>query len=130
MNKEFREFCNLIVEMNAPEIPEIQIQRQLSRRFVDFELNNDAKIDEQGEPHHFAMMEDSEPIDLEAALKEMVTKKSIKKELSSIERNNTWDLTKLPHDKRKFGVKWVFKSKLNPKVKVVMNKAWLVQGFS
>ena len=52
-------------------------------------------------------------------------------EIDSIERNQTWDLVDLPHDKNSIGVKWVFKTKLNERGEVDKHKARLVaKGFS
>jgi hypothetical protein len=52
-------------------------------------------------------------------------------EIDSIERNNTWDLVNLPKGKKSIGVKWVFKTKLNPEGDIEKYKARLVaQGFS
>lgn len=72
------------------------------------------------------MVADSEPIDFRAALKEKVWKEAMKEEQSSIEKNQIWDLTKLPRDKKAINVKWVFKLKLNLEGKVVKHKAMLV----
>jgi len=38
----------------------------------------------------------------------------MKEELSSIKKNNTWDLVNLQKGKRPIAVKWVFKVKKNP----------------
>lgn len=35
-------------------------------------------------------------------------------EIDAIERNKTWELIELPKDKKPLGVKWVYKTKLNP----------------
>ena len=33
--------------------------------------------------------------------------------IEAIERNDTWELTDLPAEAKKVGVKWVYKTKLN-----------------
>lgn len=38
-------------------------------------------------------------------------------ELEAIEKNDTWDLTYLPKGAKRIGVKWVYKTKLNEKLK-------------
>ncbi|KAA0062048.1 retrovirus-related pol polyprotein from transposon tnt 1-94 [Cucumis melo var. makuwa] len=38
----------------------------------------------------------------------------MKEELSMIEKNNTWELVEKPAYRKVIGVKWVFKTKLNP----------------
>lgn len=56
---------------------------------------------------------------------------SMKEELESIERNQTWELTDLPQGRKAIGSKWVFKKKFDDNGKVVRRKARLVaQGFS
>jgi len=51
-------------------------------------------------------------------------------ELNSIEKNQTWDLVKLPDGNNAIDVKWVFKLKLNPEGKIVKHKARLLaRGF-
>ncbi|GAU30142.1 hypothetical protein TSUD_360350 [Trifolium subterraneum] len=51
-------------------------------------------------------------------------------ELKSIEKNRTWDMCKLPSDKRAIHVKWVYKMKQNPEGQVIKHKARLVvKGF-
>ena len=43
-------------------------------------------------------------------------------EIVVIENNDTWDLVDLPKDKNLIGVKWVYKTKLNEKVKLTYSK--------
>jgi len=51
-------------------------------------------------------------------------------ELNAINRNNTWELTKLPASKKAIDVKWIFKLKLKPNDEVTKHKARLVAwGF-
>jgi hypothetical protein len=55
----------------------------------------------------------------------------LQEEMDSIQRNDTWKLTKLPHDKKKIGTKWVYKTKLNSDGSVERHKARLVtKGFT
>ncbi|KAK1419766.1 hypothetical protein QVD17_29081 [Tagetes erecta] len=51
---------------------------------------------------------------------------AMKKELESIEENNTWALTQLPKDQKAIGLKWVFKIKRDAQEKVTRYKARLV----
>jgi hypothetical protein len=52
-------------------------------------------------------------------------------EIEAIERNKTWDLVDFPIDKTSIGVKWVYKTKLNEKIKIEKYKERLVaKGFS
>ncbi|CAI8619364.1 unnamed protein product [Vicia faba] len=47
-------------------------------------------------------------------------------EIEFIEKNNTWELTKLPRGQKIIGVKWVFKTKLKESGEVDKYKARLV----
>lgn len=56
---------------------------------------------------------------------------AIQEEMTSIERNNTWELTDLPEGRKTIGSKWVFKIKTNEFGLPARYKARLVaQGFS
>lgn len=57
--------------------------------------------------------------------------KSMKDEISSLLKNNTWELSDLPVDRKAIGSKWLFKRKLDAKGNIVRFKARVVaQGFS
>jgi len=61
---------------------------------------------------------------------EKVWKNAMIEELNTINRNNTWELTKLPASKKANDVKWIFKLKLKPNSEVEKHKARLVaRGF-
>ncbi|GKB88929.1 retrovirus-related pol polyprotein from transposon TNT 1-94, partial [Tanacetum coccineum] len=53
-------------------------------------------------------------------------------EIEAIEKNDTWEMTDLPHGAKKVGVKWVYKTKYNENGEVEKYKARLVwpQGIS
>ena len=56
---------------------------------------------------------------------------AMKEELSMIEKNNTWELVEKPAYRKVIGVKWVFKTKLNPYGSVNKLKARLVvKGYA
>jgi hypothetical protein len=38
----------------------------------------------------------------------------MKEKIQMIEKNNTWELVDRPKDREVIGVKWVYKTKLNP----------------
>ena len=116
------------------QLPAIQRQRQRQRnlpaRFNEFEMASDADISEEGELIHYALMADSEPLDLNEALKQSKWRLAMVDELKAIERNNTWELVTLPQNKVPIGVKWVYKLKLNPDGSIAKHKARLVaKGF-
>lgn len=79
---------------------------------------------------HLAMFADVEPVDHYATLKEHTKNKAMVEELSSIEKNKTWEFTKLPKGNKVIAIKWVFKIKLNPEGKVIKHKVGLMaKGF-
>lgn len=51
---------------------------------------------------------------------------AMKAEMTSIERNNTWNLVELPIGRTPIGLKWVFKVKRDPTGKIVKHKARIV----
>jgi len=53
-----------------------------------------------------------DPIYFEAA-KEPEWCKAMEEEMLTIQRNETWDLVKLPEGKNAIGLKWVFRTKYN-----------------
>nr|KYP76790.1 Retrovirus-related Pol polyprotein from transposon TNT 1-94 [Cajanus cajan] len=72
-----------------------------------------------------------EPESFEAASKQQVWVKAMEEEIKMIEKNNTWDLVDYPKDKDIIGVKWVYKTKLNPDGTIQKHKARLVaKGYS
>ncbi|CAJ2637750.1 unnamed protein product [Trifolium pratense] len=90
----------------------------------------DNAVDNEGDIVHYAMLADTEPLDVKSALKSKVWLEAMIDELKSIEKNKTWDLCKLPSEKRAIDVKWVYKVKQNPEGQVVKYKARLVaKGF-
>ncbi|UYV68918.1 hypothetical protein LAZ67_6001665 [Cordylochernes scorpioides] len=56
---------------------------------------------------------------------------AMNEELNSLEKNNVWELTSLPKDKKIIGCKWTYKQKLNSKGEIERYKARLVaKGFN
>jgi len=54
----------------------------------------------------------------------------MEEELREIERNHTWELATLPHNKRPIGVKWVYKVKVKSTGEIANYEARLVaKGF-
>lgn len=79
---------------------------------------------------HFALLADSELINYEIALTEKVWKDVMIEELDGINKNHTWELTKLPTNKKAIDVKWVFKLKRKPDGEIAKHKTRLVaRGF-
>ncbi|KAK2402146.1 putative mitochondrial protein [Trifolium repens] len=115
-------------DRTLPTRPQRNIQ--MPRRLADCEIAPDNVVNNEGEIVHYAMLADTEPLDVKAALKSNVWKEAMNEELRSIEKNKTWDLCNLPSDKKAIDVKWVYKAKQNPEGKIIKYKARLVvKGF-
>ncbi|KAL0431495.1 UNVERIFIED_CONTAM: Retrovirus-related Pol polyprotein from transposon RE2 [Sesamum radiatum] len=73
----------------------------------------------------------NEPRTYSQACKDPNWLEAMSHELDALERNDTWELTDLPSDKKAIGSKWVFKLKLNPDGSVERYKARLVaKGYN
>jgi hypothetical protein len=93
-------------------------------------MNRDDEVTDDGDLVHLAFYADSEPVNVEAALKDKKWLKAMNEELESIEDNHTWELVDLPSGKKAISVKWVYKVKLNSKGEITRHKARLVaRGF-
>lgn len=71
----------------------------------EFQVTSDNAVDEDVDLIHFAMVADSKPISYKEALREQVWKNAMVEELKAIEKNQTWKLSKLPHDNKSIDVK-------------------------
>ena len=74
----------------------------------------------------FCLMAECDPVTFEEAKEENKWSKAMDEEISSIKKNDTWELTSLPKGHKPIGVKWVYKTKTNQKGKVEKYKARLV----
>lgn len=73
----------------------------------------------------------SDPVTFEEAGKCLKWRKAMDEEISSIEKNQTWSLTKLPQGVKCIGVKWIYKTKLDEHGEAKKHKARLVaKGYS
>ncbi|KAL9256805.1 Retrovirus-related Pol polyprotein from transposon TNT 1-94-like protein [Drosera capensis] len=76
------------------------------------------------------MLEFDEPTCYREAVAESAWYQAIEKKLESIEKNNTWTLTKIPPGHTPIGLKWVFKLKKDSNGQVVKqkpaNRSWEV----
>ncbi|KAK2438598.1 putative mitochondrial protein [Trifolium repens] len=107
-----------------------QRNRQLPNRLADCEMLTDSAVNNEGELLHFALLADAEPVNIKDALQSSVWKAAMIDELKSIEKNQTWELVKLPNGKKTIDLKWVYKTKLNPDGSISKYKARLVaRGF-
>ena len=86
---------------------------------------------EEEDAAYEALFADNDPISFGDVVKIMKWRKTMDVEIKAIERNNTWELTDLPTEAKKVGVKWVYKTKFNENGEVDKYKAQLVaKGYS
>ena len=72
-----------------------------------------------------------EPHNFEEAASEEIWKKAMDEEITTIEKNHTWDLAELPKGKDVIGLKWVYKTKYKEDGSIQKHKARLVaKGYS
>jgi len=72
-----------------------------------------------------------EPGGFMEAAKDEKWRYAMQEELKMIEKNNTWELVDRPSHKKAIGVKWVFRTKLNPDGSINKYKARLVaKGYA
>lgn len=92
-------------------------------RFLPSIYGNTTEIELEEE---LLLMGIDEPVCFEQAIKDHVWKDSIDKEISSIKKNNTWELTNLPAGHKAIDLKWIFKLKKDQNGEVTKHKAHLV----
>jgi transposase InsO family protein len=129
-------------DSNLEVIPEIGessnsgIPQQTRRRrepvwMRDYESGNRFPEEEESDESLAFHISNDDPIHFDEAVKEKKWQEAMKLEIEAIERNQTWEFVSLPHQARKIGVKWVFKTKFNEEGKVDKCKARLVaKGYS
>jgi len=87
--------------------------------------------EEEEEQYLVLYATEDDPVSYDDAVKDIKWKNAMDTEIQAIEKNNTWELVKLPKGMKKIGVKWVFKTKLNEKGEVDKHKARLVvKGYA
>ncbi|KAD3640517.1 hypothetical protein E3N88_29740 [Mikania micrantha] len=72
------------------------------------------------------LLAEEEPQNYKEAAKDQKWVEAMQAELNSINKNNTWTLTKLPSDHKAIGLKWVFKTKRDANGEIIKHKARLV----
>lgn len=70
--------------------------------------------------------DNEEPMSYEEACKRKEWVEAMNVEITAIEKNETWELTDLPPNRKPIGLKWVYKVKRDPTGKVIKYKARLV----
>lgn len=72
-----------------------------------------------------------EPANYRQAIQDNNWKQAMRREINSIEENNTWKLTTLPPGQKVIGLKWIFKLKKDASGKIIKHKARLVaKGYA
>lgn len=66
-----------------------------------------------GSPSYPDLLSTFQPKNVNQASKDECGVKAMDEELDQIEKNDTWELVRRPHDKNVIGTKWIFKNKLN-----------------
>lgn len=75
---------------------------------------------------HYTLLSEVKPINFEEAIHDSKWISTMKEELASKEKNQTWELVTLPEKKKPIAVKWVYKVKVNPNGEAMKYKARLV----
>lgn len=122
----------VLVEWNSEEQndEEQNIEQQLnSEQNVDVTpIRGTRSLTDIYERCNVAVME---PASFEDAKEDRRWLAAMQEELAMIEKNETWELVDRPHDRKVIGVKWVYRTKLNPDGSVNKHKARLVvKGYS
>ena len=68
----------------------------------------------------------SEPTRYAEAQDSQAWRRAMQEELDMIEKNGTWQLVDRPRNRKVIGVKWIFKTKLNPDGTICKHKSRLV----
>ena len=99
--------------------------RVIPARLQDYIVTNDNDVSDE-DLVNFALFADCDPLTYAEAVQDDRWVSAMDEEIHSIEKNHTWELTSLPQGKKTIGVKWVYKTKLQPDGQVDRLKARLV----
>ncbi|RDX89246.1 BEACH domain-containing protein C2, partial [Mucuna pruriens] len=91
-----------------------QRTKQPPERFGDYTSILDFEVTEEGDMMHLALLAEIEPMSFDQAIRKLEWKAAMGEELKAIEKNHTWELITLAHNKRSIGVKWVYRLKVKP----------------
>ncbi|RVX23984.1 Retrovirus-related Pol polyprotein from transposon TNT 1-94 [Vitis vinifera] len=88
-------------------------------------------LSEEEDTAYQALFVGNDPVSFGDAVKSMKWRKAMDAEIEAIDRNDTWELTDLPTEAKKVGVKWIYKTKFNENGEVDKYKARLVaKGYT
>lgn len=132
------------LETSSQASPIVQDVEGVEHESGDSQFNNERPQQNRGAPRwlenykvyktkksgnavsHFSLFLDCDPISFADAVKDLKWQQAMDKEIRSIEKNDTWELTNLPENQKGIGVKWVYKTKLKENGEVDKFKARLV----
>ena len=142
---EVEEIVDILVEVKVvadiPDIVEVEEEvastshrpqrtRVRRSRLQGYDVTGDDEVTLDRKLVYFALLAGAEPINYSEALKSNKWKLAMVEESEEIERNNTWELFKLPTHTKVVKVMWVFKLKHNVDGSIARHKARLVaRGF-
>jgi hypothetical protein len=109
---------------HTPVLRRLDRERRLLERYSPFDFRSNFVLSiTDDDPRTVRKVVDSEDGNL--------WKRVMEEEMTSLDKNEAWDLVELPTGRKPIGSKWVFKKKLNAKGKVKKYKARLVaKGYS
>ena len=127
-NEEANDRLEEIQEMDESslELPQQIRQRREPVWMCDYEIGEHLFEEEEVDEGFSFHISNDDPVNFEETVKEKKWQEAMKLEIQAIDRNQTWELVTLPHQAKKIGVKWVFKTNLNEEGKVDKCKARLV----
>ena len=102
-----------------------QRERRMPARFDDYVVGTDDDLTDTAIVN-FALFADCNPVSFKEAVKDDRWVRAMDEEIHAIEKNDTWELTTIPPEKKPIGVKWVYKTKYKPTGEVDRFKARLV----
>ncbi|KAL8106255.1 hypothetical protein AgCh_029879 [Apium graveolens] len=110
-------------ESKPVEAREVRIRTQPA--WMESYVSGEGLSDDK-EMANMAMVQSTDPVTFKEAVKHEKWRHAMEKEVKSIEKNETWELTNLPVGAKRIGVKWIYKTKLNEAGEVEKYKARLV----
>ncbi|RVW80046.1 Retrovirus-related Pol polyprotein from transposon TNT 1-94 [Vitis vinifera] len=80
---------------------------------LDERLRSEKGLYEEEDTAYQALFASNDLVSFSDAVKSMKWRKTMDVEIEAIKRNDTWELTDLPTEAKKVGLKWVYKIKFN-----------------
>lgn len=74
--------------------------------------------DSTNEVHLVCLLADAKNMCFKEALQNKKGKSATDEEIRAVDHNNTWEVVKFPKESQPFGVKWIFKKKMNAQCEI------------